>query len=194
VYCSLAQLKTYIGADTTDDDAFLTECIERAQAMIETHTGRLFECAADTTRTFDALRDTSANRRELRLDHDLCAITTVTNGDATTVAALSYVTEPRNARPYYALCLKGSTGLVWTYEDDPENAISIAGKWAYSTTPPADIEQACVRLAAYLYRQKDSSADLDRPIISADGTTLLPARIPADVQSAIGPYVRVRVV
>ena len=190
-YCSLAQLKTYVGATDNDDDALLTDCITRAEAVIDRATKRRFEATADSTRTFDAQQDVAG--RTLYLDADLCAITSITNGDGAAITALQVVSEPRNHAPYYALTLKASTGLAWTYETDPEDAISVTGRWAYSTTPPADIEQACVRLAAWLYRQKDSSSDLDRPMVSMDGATLLPAQIPADVQRMLQPYVRVAI-
>ena len=190
-YCSLAQLKAYVGATDSDDDALLTDCITRAEAVIDRATKRTFEASADSTRTFDAQQDVAG--RTLYLDADLCAITSITNGDGAAITALQVVSEPRNHAPYYALTLKASTGLAWTYETDPEDAISVTGRWAYSTTPPADIEQACVRLAAWLYRQKDSSSDLDRPMVSMDGATLLPAQIPADVQRMLQPYVRVAI-
>ena len=190
-YCSLAQMKTYVGATDNDDDALLTDCITRAEAVIDRATKRRFEATADSTRTFDAQQDVAG--RTLYLDADLCAITSITNGDGAAITALQVVSEPRNHAPYYALTLKASTGLAWTYETDPEDAISVTGRWAYSTTPPADIEQACVRLAAWLYRQKDSSSDLDRPMVSMDGATLLPAQIPADVQRMLQPYVRVAI-
>ena len=190
-YCSLAQLKAYVGATDNDDDALLTDCITRAEAVIDRATKRRFEATADSTRTFDAQQDVAG--RTLYLDADLCAITSITNGDGAAITALQVVSEPRNHAPYYALTLKASTGLAWTYETDPEDAISVTGRWAYSTTPPADIEQACVRLAAWLYRQKDSSSDLDRPMVSMDGATLLPAQIPADVQRMLQPYVRVAI-
>jgi len=190
-YCSLAQMKTYVGATDNDDDALLTDCITRAEAVIDRATKRTFEASADSTRTFDAQQDVAG--RTLYLDADLCAITSITNGDGAAITALQVVSEPRNHAPYYALTLKASTGLAWTYETDPEDAISVTGRWAYSTTPPADIEQACVRLAAWFYRQKDSSSDLDRPMVSMDGATLLPAQIPADVQRMLQPYVRVAI-
>lgn len=189
MYCTLTQLKTYISATDTGDDTILNDCIARAQGMIDSYTRRTFEAAADTARTFDAVADVRG--RELWLDADLCAITSITNGDGTTVALASVISEPRNVTPYYALVLKGSSGLAWTYTDDPEDAIEVEGRWAYSTTAPVDIEQACVRLAAYLYRQKDNSAELDRPVLSPDGVTLLPTRLPRDVDDILRPYKRV---
>jgi len=189
-YIDAATLKRYLGIGVSTDDTLLGECITRAQAMIDAHTGRTFEAAAASTRYFDAEADL-VDAYTLHLDYDLCSITTVTNGDGVVVAASEYVTKPRNVTPYYEIHIKASANKYWTYEDDPENAIAVNGKWAYSASAPADIVQAAVRLAAYLYRQKDNmGGDQDRPVIVGDGVTLLPARIPADVRDILSPYVR----
>ena len=78
---------------------------------------------------------------------------------------------------------------TWEF-DDSDDEISIAGTWGYSATPPADIAHACVRLAAFLYRQKDTSADIDRPLMTGDGVTIMPSAIPQDVKSILDNYRR----
>jgi hypothetical protein len=190
-YATLAQLRAYLklGATETADDALLTDLLARAQQAIDTFCARTFEASADTTRYCDADRDVDGYR--LVLDADLCAITSVVNGNGETIAATDYVTEPRNRTPYYAITLKASKGNVWEYDSDPENAIAITGKWAYATTAPADITHACIRLAAFIYRQKDSQNDVDRPLITGDGVTILPSALPRDVQQLLSPYRRV---
>lgn len=186
-YTDTTTLKRYLGipSATTTDDTLLAELIARSQAVIDSYTLRTFEASADTERTFDAVRDVAG--ATLYLDHDLCAVTSVTNGDGTIVTG--YTTEPRNGTPYFALRLLASSGVAWTYTTDPEDAITIDGKWAYSTTAPADIAGACVRLAAYLYRQKDNAGDLDRAVI-AGNATILPAEIPSDIRLMLNPYKR----
>lgn len=189
MYTSNTDLKVYLGiaSSNTDDDALLTTLIARAQAAIDAHCRQTFEAAADTIRTFDAIADVCGPR--LMLDAPLCAITTITNGDGTTVASDKYVKEPRNSTPWWALTLKSNAGIVWTYSDAPEGAISIEGRWAYATTAPVDVVQACTRLAAYLYRQRDNALDLDRTVIVGD-TTIMPLSIPRDVMTLLRPYRR----
>ena len=196
MYASLADLKTYLGVGTTADDALLSQCLTRAQGFIESQTGRVFEASADTTKTFDAaacvLADEEGRQLTLYLDGlDLCAITSVTNGDGTTVAANQYVTEPRGSTPYWALRLKANATVGWTYSDTPENAISIVGRWAYSTTPPADVVQACLALATYFYRQRGAEATGMEPVMSQSGVVMLPPRIPDVVKAVIARYQRV---
>lgn len=184
-----ADLKPYldIAADNTDDDTLLDALLANAQAIINSYCRQTFEASGDTTRYFDPTVD--AVGRTLYLDAPLCAITSVTNGDSVAVSSGDYVKEPRNGTPWHALTLKSSSSVSWTYTDTPENSIAIVGKWAYSATAPADIKQATVRLAAYLYRQRDNAVDLDRAVQTPSGT-ILPADLPKDLKTLLAPYRR----
>lgn len=184
-YTTAALLKTYLGATTATDDTLLTALIVRAQAIIDAYCQRTFEAASNTSKTFDAERDVEGQM--LYLDEDLAAINSVTNGDGTVVT--TYTTEPRNRTPYYAIKMLDSATVFWTYSTTPENAITISGKWAYSVAAPEDIVHCCLRLAAYLYRQRDNAADLDRAVI-AGNATILPAQLPADIKTILAPYRR----
>lgn len=181
-YITTAELKTMLGIASADsqDDGVLQEFLNAADALIDRECRRTFAAGADTTRYMDALADVDG--LTLRLPGDLCQITTVTNGNGATVASSAYVTEPRNGEPWYALILKRSGSVRWTYSGDPENAIAITGRWAYSLQAPDDIRQAVRRLAMYYYRQKDNADPLlDRPLQSADGVLIMPTALPADI-------------
>ena len=188
-YCGVDELKEYLGVTGTADDAMLLTLLAAAQRTIDSYCARTFEATADTVRTFDSQRDVDGYT--LTVDSDLCAITSIVNGDGTTISNSHYVTEPRNETPYYAIRLKTSAGKVWTstVSGDSENAITITGKWAYSTSAPSDIAHVCKRLAAYIYRQKDNAGDLDRAVI-AGNSTILPAQIPNDIRLMLTPYKR----
>lgn len=189
-YTSLANVKAYLGiaTGTTADDALLTSLMASAQAIIDGHCDRTFEASADTTRYFDALCDT--DDRTLYLDRDLCAITSITNGDGATVASTEYTTTPRNNTPWFAITLKRNSDVYWRYDDDAEDAIAVVGRWAYSLTAPADVAQATIRLTAYLHRQKDNAGDLDRPVLVSGSMTILPPQLPKDLVQILIPYVR----
>lgn len=187
-YASTATLKTYLGISETTDDTLLGTLLTAAQAMIDAHCRQTFEAAADTTRYFDPTQDVQG--RTLFLDMPLSAITSVTNGDSVAVTSGQYVKEPRNGSPWYRLTLKSDTAVAWTYTSAPENAIAIVGKWAYSESAPADIAQTTVRLAAYLYRQRDNTSDLDRTIAVGSNAMLLPSTLPKDIVTLLRPYVR----
>lgn len=187
-YALKAAVKTYLGITGSTDDDLMDDLLDRATAVIDSYTGRTFAASSDAERTFDAVGK-HVTARALYLDRDLCSITTITNGDGVEVASGEYVTVPANDTPYYAIRIKGSAGKVWTYATDWEGAIVIDGKWGYSTTPPDDIVQACIRLAAFMYRQRDAQM-MDVTAIEA-GVVLQPQGIPADVRQILAPYRRV---
>jgi hypothetical protein len=191
-YTDSTALKTYLGVSGATDDALLTALIASAQAAIDVYTSRTFEAAADSTRYFTVGVDTLG--RTLYLDQDLAAITTVkTNADdgsgGDSLATTDYITHPRNRTPYHALVIKLSSAYDWTYTDDPTGGITVTGKWAYSTSAPNDIVHACLRLAAYYYRQKDAGV-FDTTAIPDAGIIQIPQGIPRDVQLILNPYVR----
>lgn len=190
MYCTLEDLKAYlhIGEENEEDDALLTSIIQRGTRIIEMKTTRRFESSGTSVRYFDVNEDTD-RKRMLYFDEDICLITSIVNGDGLTVAASNYTTQPRHETPYHSIRLKDSADVEWTYVDTPEDAIAVTGHWTYSITPPVDIVHACVRLASFLYRQKDNATDIDRPLVG-DGVMIMPLKLPADVDMLLKPYMR----
>lgn len=187
-YATLAQVKEYLGLTTTGDDDLLTRLLSGAQRAIEVNRGkRRFEAAADETRYMD-YDDFHVRGRTLYLDYDLCQITQIVNGDGTVVSADDYVTVPRHETPYYEIKLKTGRSVVWTYNDTPEDAIAITGRWAYSVTPDEGVVQATIRLTGWMYRQKDTSKDSgDKVVVGAFGPIVLPSKLPSDVLELLPP-------
>lgn len=189
-YCTNTDVKTYLDIDRSDDDDKLTTLIARAQEMIDKHTGLTFEASSDTTRTFDAVRDIDEDDPAvLCLDEWIADITTVTNGDSVVVSSSEYTTEPRNVTPYYAIRLLDSSGKAWTYTTDPEDAISVAGKWAFSESPPADVVQACIDITILLYRGAPNPRRGGKGKAGKDGVST-PAAMIRDVLMDLDHYQR----
>ena len=191
-YTTIQAAKDYLGITTTTDDSLIGGFISSAQAWIDRHCHRTFEATADTERTFDALYDVIGDA--LVLDRDLASITSITNGDGTVLTAAQYVTEPRNAvvdgLPIQEIRIRSDAGITWTYGDYHENAITVDGPWAYSLSVPYDVEQACMRLTAWLYRQRENrTGDDDRTVI-AGNATILPTTMPSDAAAYLKPYRR----
>jgi hypothetical protein len=101
------------------------------------------------------------------------------------VAPADYVTRPRRGGPFYAIELRQGASAAWTFDSSPEGAISITGRWAYSTDVPADIFQAHLRLADFLYRSKGGSGDT--AIKTSDGI-ILPSKLPDDIERVLAGY------
>lgn len=181
-YATLEELKGYLGIALTEqqDDVLLASLLEVASAKIDADTRTTFRAEDDATRYFDggAIRGDT-----LRLDAHLLSVTSIVNGDGVTIAGGDVIGLPRNEGRYHSLRLRASTIPRWWAGEE----IAVTGKWGFSTEPPADIVQACIRLATYLYRQKDNTVDLDRAVVSAGGT-LLPATLPRDIEQYLAPY------
>lgn len=177
-YTTVAAVKAYLGISASTEDGLLGTLITAAQSWLEKEYNRLYAVSADTTRYLDAVANVDGRR--LLLPYDLCQITTVTNLGVS-VAASEYTTHPRHATPWYALELKTSSTVMWDYLTDPADAIVIVGRWGYSITPPDFVVQACTRLTAYLYRQKDAST-FDVTAQPDMGLITIPQGIPTDVR------------
>ena len=184
-YCTLAELKTYIGTDESGDDDLLNDLITRASSRIDRYCNRTF-VARTETREFDAVADVDGPT--LFVDDDLLAITTLTNGDGTVLTASDYVLKPSNETPKYGVKLLASSSESWTYQTDPEEAISILGSWGYANTQPEDIRQACIRLSAWYYAQRD--APFETQGFPELGAVTVPTAMPDDTKLILNFYVR----
>lgn len=186
-YAGLHEVKQYLGlADADGDDTLLSGLIARAQRVIENYTGRNFE-AVTATKYFTI--DQVEGRWLYLWGYDLLTVTTLTDGDAgaTVFTSGQYRLEPRNETPKWAIRL--NEDYDWDF-DDSDSVITVAGTWGYTATPPEDIKHACIRLVAFIYRQKDTSADVDRPMVTGDGVTIMPSGLPQDVKSLLDSYRR----
>ena len=183
-YASVVQLKDYLGIDPGDDDYLLQELVDRAAGIVDAFTGRHFEAATATYYFQES--DTDGNDLPLS-GYDLLTVTKLTNGDGVEITSSDYRLFPRNDNPKWKIKLDESKS--WNFSDG-DSEISVAGTWGWSAIAPADIQHACIRLAAFLYRQKDTSADIDRPMVTGDGVTIMPSGLPSDVQKMLDRYKR----
>lgn len=117
------------GSTATSDDGLMLAYIREVSKEINHLTGRTFAPVV-ATRLFDACRAVDG-RLLLVAPYDLLAVTTLTNGDSTVITGANYTFETSGMTPYWAIRLKASSGYMWTYTTDPEDAISVAGVWGY---------------------------------------------------------------
>jgi len=190
-YCTLAQVRSYLdfqSASNTGDDSLINLLITRASQRIDTYCGRTFVERTET-RTFDAVQDVEGQR--LWMDDDLLAVDSITNGDSESITAAQYVLEPANETPKYAIKLLASSSKSWTYNTDPEQAISVTGDWGYmtGTVAPADIQHAAIRLTAWYYQQRE--APFETVALPELGAVTIPQAIPSDIVAVLNNYVRI---
>ncbi len=190
-YTTVNELKTYLHITGSGDDTLLGDLVTRASRMLDDHCGRWF-VAQEETRRYDAV-GSHITGKLLLFDADLLSLTSLTNGDGSSISLDDVILRPVNWQPYFGVALKQSSGLSWAYTTDPEAAIEVEGEWGYSETAPEPIQQAALRLAAWLYRQRDTGAETGEVQVTDRGVSIAPARLPRDVLDLIGPYVRVRI-
>lgn len=185
-YCSLLDLRDYMGLPGTqgqNDDGLLQDSLNRAEAAIDNYTRRNFVGTAGTVyySRFDQWRvvDTA-----LYLASDLIAPVEIQLGNSQNIPLGSIWLGPRNNPPYRIIRLRSA--YVWQWNTDQDMFIS--GTWGYSTTAPADIQQATVRTAAYLYRIKDQSGFTDVTGFEQAGEQTIVSGIPSDVRYLLNPY------
>jgi hypothetical protein len=78
-----------------------------------------------------------------------------------------------------------ATGITWA-----QTGSDTTGGAGIILLIPPSIRQACIRLASWLYKQKDNqSGDVDRPLLAGDGTVIMPTTLPADVQALLREWI-----
>lgn len=129
-YITLASWKAGRDITSTDtaDDSFIETLITAASRWADNLTSRRFMPYIDT-REFDV---PPKGDNELWLDEDLLETLTVTNGDGTALTQTTdYVFQPANHYPKYALVLRASQSLYWSWNSSAshQQVINIAALW-----------------------------------------------------------------
>ena len=194
-YATLADLKEELRIASSGDDSLLEGKLQEAQMILERVYNRRFEATAVETRYVDC-SPAFVEGRTLHLPWDVCRITEIVNGDGTVIPVEAYVTTPRLRSvadgasvavavpewwPWYAVTLKGNSGRSWRYTGSQEEAIAITGLFAFSEAVPVNVRSATVRLAYWLYQQRDVATDM--PGGAGKQGLVLPAHLPQDVSA-----------
>jgi hypothetical protein len=126
-YCTLNALKDELGETGTANDARLRRYIGNASNAIEAATQRTF-LPVTATKYFDV----PDNGDRLFLEYeDLLSLTTLTDQTGTITSAY-YWLYPLNMYPKHSVVLDtGTLGRGFEYDEDPNKAITIAGRWGY---------------------------------------------------------------
>lgn len=194
-YVSVADMKTFLEITSSSDDALLADMIESASRTVDHMVNRTFEATTTTTRKFTPLPqwyggNIQSDGRTLMFDEDLCALTSITNGDGNVIPSTEYYLVAPNSTVYYGVALKTLSTYNWTYTGSPEQSVLITGKWAYSETCPANVAMAVKKIVKHFYTSRSAESDSDRDVLSADGVVIAASKIPASVTKLMSPYVR----
>jgi len=177
VYVSVDELIAYLGAETQDDRELLADIAARAQAAVEAYTHRSFEAQAGVRRVNPQAIMKDIIGEVIELPDDAVQIASVTV-DGVSVPFRTLPADP----PYYAV-------FAPSFYATDDSVIEISGTWGFSETPPADIRQATLRLAAYFYRLRDAQM-FDAAGLPDIGMLTVAKGLPADVQAILDNYRR----
>lgn len=170
LYADSGTLKSRFGISDTLDETHINGALEAASRAIDQHCQRVFYNTSAVTATFVAddryclrLADTDVWRG------DLVSVTTLStdaSGDGTfeTVwAASDYQLWPVNAaagpepRPYTEVRAVGSNTFPVAYSRTQRlNLVQIVGTFGWPTAVPLAVREACLMLAAELFKLKDA--------------------------------------
>ena len=116
--------------EKTEDDELIKGFIEDASEQMISELNRN-PVPWKQTQLFDWRGPEMPNARTLNMDDDLLVVDTLTNGDAVVIVASDFVLDDANRFPKRRVRLKINSGIAFTYNDDPEQAISVLGTWGY---------------------------------------------------------------
>jgi len=181
-YADIEMLHAYGGftSPTEEDDALLEHFISAASAYADSYCKRRFALADDAVVTAHTFTDKNGLLMPpsdmLWLDDDLCSTPTYAEGALT--VTLIPTTTPYNR-------IVRDDGSRW-----PDPTV-VTGHWAYSMTPPVGITQAVLRMALWMFHQKESS-DSYRPYITPGGILIMPGEFPKDIVMLLDPFRRMQ--
>lgn len=180
-YLTVADYRTYMAALTAGaptysdpgDTTFHQQLLDSATTFIERETRRKFS-AVSATRKFGPECVSFTDPQLLMVDEDLLTVTTLTNGNGTTIASNAYELWPRNGSPYFGIRVKSSS--AWAFSDD-DATVSVAGTWGFMASPDTDVKRVTARLA-YLEQQRRTNTG---EVMVMQGAMEYTARVPDDI-------------
>ena len=175
-YCTLADVKLVLGAQSTANDVLIESLIPVAQAWIVAELGYSFQTDAGSTRTF------SGHGRETLLVGWVQSITQVLEG--TRDITSDVVLGPENEPHFFQL-----ERLTGCFEQGKRN-YTVTGTWGYGPAP-ADINRVCSRLVAFYVKMKDTNYS-DVLIEQGAARQRYLKNIPQDILDDLKHYPRTR--
>jgi hypothetical protein len=148
-YPVLAELKTFMGIAGATYDTNLTTALAAAIKDIELYCGRVFVAASAAKEFAIAWPYVGKRRDRLNTFAEFTAVTTLVNGDGTTIASGDYTLYP-TAAPHYMITLNPDSGLFFWNGGD-STPITLTADWGYSADVADDLERAILLTAQQFY-------------------------------------------
>src|SRR3990167_9106030 len=142
------------------DDVFIERLLERCSREFDGDTGNWFY-AHQQARNYDMPRG-----RCLELDAPLLSVTSITNGDDTTIESTEYLLYPLNGPNKAEIRIKQSSAVIWQMSGaDTEGVITVRGEWGYvdrDSTDPETLDRVIVALRDRLHPGEEDQDGEDK--------------------------------
>ena len=197
-YATLAEFKSYISEMTGGiqtafsgaEDTLLQKFLNQAKAEIDAQTGRNFGQGANNHTHYYTEDDIDGDT--LYLDSDLVSVTTITNGDGTTIASSDYFLLPMNAS---VTGQNGYDGSFWgiklkstiDWQTPTDGRISVNGRWGFMQDAPVDVVRAAMRIAYWYWTKRNQTGATE---IAGAELTQQSDSYPTDVRIVFARYKR----
>lgn len=179
--CALADVKTYLGITDASTDSVLTALVSNASAMIESFCNRAFAQATYT----DTLNGTGKAQ--------MC----LPNSPVTAVASLSV--DGMSVPPSADTTLSGYVfdalsvylrpgGYPCAFTKGIQN-VTVTYTAGYAVVP-LDVAQACIEMVAYKFAKRSRIDKASETLGTQQTISFSQADMPAQVKTALKPYVR----
>ena len=177
------------------DDVFIERLLERCSREFDGDTGNWFY-AHQATRIYDVPKG-----RCLELDAPLLSVTTITNGDDTTVESTEYNLYPLNGPNKYEIRIKQNSSVLWKYNSggETEGVITVNGQWGYvdrdstdpeSMMPILNSKSAVLALALAVYKRRYGVGAEGLATVTGAGVVITPRDKSPEYWSIVNRYKR----
>lgn len=139
LYITRANFLTWQRSTSTDapDDSVIDQIVEQTSRLLDSVTGRKFYPSYKTN-VYDIPPVNDYERDTLYLHDDLLSLTSLINGDGTTIAASNYVLKEISETPYWAIKLRNTSTVSWATDANgsSEQVLNAPGVWGWHKNYP----------------------------------------------------------
>jgi len=211
-YVTIDQFHSYkrVGTEQVTDDTVIALLIESASRYIDRNTSRRFFLNGVESHYFNVPgweawitsghsyysgygNPTQINEPSLMLDDDLYSLTSVVNGDGTTlVENTDFVQVPFNGLPKYKLEMIGTNYWKAQGNTNPVRCILVSGTWGYCDIAdvPGDLVEACLMIVSSAYNRRLGENVMQKVQVSTAGAVISPDDVPAKSADILRCYQR----
>ena len=174
---TLANVKTWLGITSSDDDALLTSLIGSASAFIEEWCGCSFSVVSESIK-----RDGHGGHRAVLPNYPVVAVASVSVDGVAITAAASFTAAGYRVDDMSVIlnCYRFNRGLA---------NVQITYSHGYASVP-ADVAQACIEMVALRYRERDRIGYQSKTL-AGETITFMVSDMSQPIRAVLSQYKRV---